>query len=358
MAGNGASPVSASRPPYIVIEADAADHLEDTLDGSDIPICEAIEGDNYKLEGRTTRTFWDSPKAPEYEWEIWPDDRNITLTELRRSFLATYRTPQSQAVADRVFGQLKSELGDTIGKNEIDRFQQILTDQAVHLDAGGIIINNNIDSGGNLAIKLKKPGLTRESIRARVLPYDTYKTMPDLELTFEVPVPGEPNAYYEFTITRPDGVAGKVVGMFPAVTKLVFPQNGGNVVAHWDMVSHPEAQRLIDQFKPDLARAMSRAGITTNLDEYADTFKKELTSVRNVFGSVSYDPQTGIFIYQQSAQVSWKPPSDSFIIRPLLQVALHYAGDPRAEAKAKIPCWMSEDDGPMEKDFFYAPAFK
>lgn len=357
MAGHG-TPVSSSDPTSIVIEASAADHLEDALDGSDIPICEAIEGDHYKLNGRTTRAFKDSEEAPEYFEELNPNDRTISLTELRRAFLATYRTPNSQNVADRLFGQLKSELGDTITEEEIPRFVQILTDQAAHLDAGGVIITNNIDSGGSLSIQLKKPGLTREAIRARIIPYNTYQTTPDLELTFEVPVPGEPNAYYEFTITRPDGVAGKVVGMFPAVTKIVFPKNEGDLVAYWDMVPHPEAQRLVDQFKDNLAQAMIRAGITTNVDEYAATFKKELTSVRSVTGSVRYDPQTGIFTYSQNAQVSWNPPSDSFVIRPLLGVALHYTSDPRERAPTKIPCWMSEDGGPMQKDCHYAPVFK
>ncbi|MBI1909080.1 MAG: hypothetical protein HYS22_02795 [Deltaproteobacteria bacterium] len=354
----GEAPLGEAPFPYIVVEPDAADGLEDQLDGSDIPISEAIEGDNYKMDRKTTRAFQDDEEASAYESDLFPNDRAITLTELRRAFYATYGTQESRAVAERVFAQMKQELGDTVSKDEIGRFQQILTDQSAHLDAGGIIIDNDLDKGGRLAISVKRQGLTKEDIQRRIIPYDTWKYMKDLELTFDVPVPEEPNAYYEFTITHPGGVAGKVFGIFPAVTKITLAGGNGPLVAKWEMVPHDTARGLVDQYKGRLTEVMREARLKDNPDEYANQFKEELESVRSVQGSVRYDPQTGVLTYEQNVKVSWSPPSDSFVIEPLLTVALHYAGDPRAKKRTKIPCWMSEDDGPMKKKYRYEPALK
>ena len=360
----------------IVISPKAADILEDVLDGSDIPIAEA-------LESGKTRAFKDSSSAPEYKSAfdgIYKNDRTITLPEMQEAFKATYGVPgrsvfASKKAAQAVFDEIRRELGEEIDPGEEKKFLEILTSKKTHLAAGGAIITiDNIKKVKTtkgtrdvrrISVELQRPGLSWAAFKNNIIPYKIHSQLKYVEVSYEIPISGSSNSFYLLTTT-------KVLGLFwPAVTKITLSRSGTKYKAEWKLVNQAEATRVLkaEANKSYLIAAMDAAGLipskTKGNDYTADDYTKaddyleeeiipELDSVYYVKGSHTYDAATGLYEHWQAAVTSAIIEPEGEAVEAALATALNTIG--RLGPRRKIPIWKIEEEGKPEKDKTQKPA--
>ncbi|OGQ25646.1 MAG: hypothetical protein A3F89_04255 [Deltaproteobacteria bacterium RIFCSPLOWO2_12_FULL_50_11] len=338
----------------ITIAAQAADKLEDILDDSDIPIAEALEGNS------ATRAFKDSASATEYVETadgFYANDRSITLTEMRRAFYQTYRhsgvsVEQSQKAADAVFQEVKRQLGATIDSGEEQRFLEILTTREAHLNAGGAVIIDETSAKSQVTVMLRAPGLSWDRIKGNIVPYNIYRHIGDVQVSYEIPISGSSNSYYLVTVT-------KAFGSWPTVTRLTFSGSGPEYRAEWTRVDDKTAATVLMAHPDRLRVAMTAAGLDTSgsaVTHYMDNvIIAELDSVPKVSGYHTYNTQTGDYRYVSLAQTTAiADPPDGNVFSAALRTAMVTVG---RKGNGKIPVHIEgEGRKSPDKDETLTPA--
>jgi hypothetical protein len=339
----------------IVISAAAVEKLHDILDGSDIPVAEALEGDNFK-----SRAFDNDEDASEYvdsDTGASAYDRTITLTEMQTAFYNTYQNTgvsrdQTNHAAAMVYNRIIDNLGETIESGEEEKFFDFLTARDVHLAAGGVIINDQTGRDGSVKVTLQSRGLDWSTIRNHIIPYHSSQyvngTWSEIEVSYEIPIADKPDEFYLVTVTKGGG-------WWPAVTHIVF--DDVRKTASWTLVPMTQARTLVDNNMDRLQSAMERTGLKTTgsvVTEYADKLKTELPSVNDSTGSHILQGG-GIYVYTSRVEsTAIIAPPDSQVFATVAKLSLVTAG--LRPTGGEIPIWIEgEKREAPEKDQLITP---
>lgn len=223
-----------------------------------------------------------------------------------------------------------------------------------HIKSGGAAIKDETGTADQVSVflyrdpKNPKP-FTFEKFRANIIPYEIWRHLPQVELSYHIPVPGKTDEFYLIT-------ALKAFGSWPGFTHAKFSQRDGRFYCEWKKTDSPEAMAELAKHKDLLREAMSKAGLSVSddkVDDYLQDFISNLSSVKTIEGYHIYDPSNGLYAYFQKAETTAIiPPPDTTVLgnfgtfENALTTALVTIGDTRdRRSKTRISTRVLEEDG-------------